>query len=310
MSIKQLLSRARNLARRYRRRPPPPAATRAVPGGNEVHRYKKARLKSLEPYLICPVCGLELDLVALKCRGCQSVYGRTENHYNFLIQEHRDDFKIVDTENVASNQYDHVATAIIEEHPNGLILDCGAGRHTTDYPNVIYYELVDYPSTDVLGVGERLPFRSNSFEAVFSLNVLEHTANPFRCAEEISRVLKPGGKLYCVAPFLVPLHSYPNHFFNMSFQGLRYLFEKNFEIVQHEVPLSGLPIWAVNWILRSWSEGLDGQTKEDFLNMTVKDLTSLEPLGYLDRDFVTELSTEKNFELATTTMLIGKKSQA
>ena len=137
--------------------------------------------------------------------------------------------------------------------------------------------------------------------------MLEHVSDPFRCAEEITRVLKPRGVLYCVVPFLQPVHGYPNHFYNMSSQGLRHLFEKQFEIVEHKVPLSGVPIWAVNWILRSWADGLKGKTREDFLAMRVSDLIAHEPVEYLERDFVTQLSTEKNNELACTTMILGKK---
>jgi len=41
--------------------------------------------------------------------------------------------------------------------------------------------------------------------------------------------------------------------------------------------------------------------------MRVSDLIAQEPLGYLDRDCVTHLPKEKNFELASTTMIIAKK---
>ena len=76
---------------------------------------------------------------------------------------------------------------------------------------------------------------------------------------------------------------------------------------EHSVPPSGLPVWALNWILRSWAEGLEGRVREEFLAMRVGDLIAEDPAGYLGRDFVTGLSAEKNFELACTTMLLGKK---
>lgn len=41
-----------------------------------------------------------------------------------------------------------------------------------------------------------LPFRSNSFDATFSIAVLEHVPNPQRALEEIARVLRPGGVAY------------------------------------------------------------------------------------------------------------------
>jgi SAM-dependent methyltransferase len=242
-----------------------------------------------------------------KCESCGRVYAHSPTHYNFLTAEHQTECEIVSTDHVAANEYDEVATRIIEDNQNGLILDCGSGSHRREYANVFYYEVVAYPSTDVLGVGEHLPFRDQTFDAVFSLNVLEHVADPLRCAAEITRVLKSGGALYCVVPFLQPLHGYPNHFYNMSGQGLRHLFESSFDIVQHGVPLSGVPIWTLNWILRSWANGLPQKAKVDFLNMRVSDLVADTPLDYLDRPFVTQLPAEKNLELASTTMIIAKK---
>ena len=59
-------------------------------------------------------------------------------------------------------------------------------------------------------------------------------------------------------------------------------------------------------MLRRWAEGLDGAAKEEFLNLRISEL-----LGpgdqYLDKRFVKELSEEKNFELASATVLFGHK---
>lgn len=133
-------------------------------------------------------------------------YTESKMNFNFLSKELQKKYNIIDTGNVSSNNYDPVALSIIEEHSNGLMLDCGAGKRSSYYTNVVNFEVVPYDTTDVLGVGEELPFEDNSFEAVFSLAVLEHVKDPFKCASEISRVMKPGATLYCVVPFLQPLH--------------------------------------------------------------------------------------------------------
>lgn len=310
MNLKNSLERTKNLARRiyHQARAPQPTESEDRMDSRMNNFSKREKLSRIASYLICPHCRARLNRTNFQCERCGQLYNHTANHFNFLTEEHKREFKIVETENVAANEYDEIASGIIEKYSDGLILDCGAGKHSADHPTVIYYELVDYPSTDVLGVGESLPFQDETFDAVFSLNVLEHTADPFRCAREISRVLKKNGTLYCVAPFLQPLHAYPNHFYNMSGQGLLNLFEADFEIIEHKVPLSGVPIWTLNWFLGSWVNGLVGKTREDFLNLTVRELTAEEPLQYLQRDFVTELTTEKNFELACTTMILCKKN--
>jgi len=49
-------------------------------------------------------------------------------------------------------------------------------------------------------VGEAIPFPDNSFDIVYSSNVLEHVINPAKVLREAVRVLKPGGTLQIVCP--------------------------------------------------------------------------------------------------------------
>ena len=49
-------------------------------------------------------------------------------------------------------------------------------------------------------VGEALPFPDESFDLVYSANVLEHTDNPIKVLEESFRVLKPAGILHFEMP--------------------------------------------------------------------------------------------------------------
>lgn len=52
----------------------------------------------------------------------------------------------------------------------------------------------------VEAVGERLPFRDESFDLVFSIEVLQHVQDLERVIAETYRVLKPGGRCYHEAP--------------------------------------------------------------------------------------------------------------
>lgn len=225
---------------------------------------------------------------------------------NFLTRELRKETRIADTENVSANPYDHEMMKLIEIHKPGLILDCGAGRRDIYFENVVNYEIVGYDSTDIIGVGEHLPFESNTFDAVFSIAVLEHVRDPFRCAAEIARVLKRGGELYCCIPFLQPLHGYPHHYFNATPQGARRLFEDFLRIESLNVSPAMHPIWALSWIVRSWSEGLDGPTRSAFLEMQLKELV-VPPEPLLTHPFARDLSPEKQFELATGTIVKAVK---
>ncbi|HZK66471.1 MAG TPA: class I SAM-dependent methyltransferase, partial [Chloroflexota bacterium] len=68
-----------------------------------------------------------------------------------------------------------------------------------------------YPGIEVgfqVGFGERLPFPDNSFDLVFSTDVLQHVQQLDRVLEETRRVLRPGGHCY----HEVPNNGYPWEF--------------------------------------------------------------------------------------------------
>lgn len=270
---------------------------------------KARRLELAAPILACPQChrAPERAQQELVCPACASRFLVHGGYYDFLPETLRAEFHIDDTQNVSAHEYDQVALGVIGRHHDGLVLDCGAGYRNREFPNVLNYEIVPYPSTDVLGVNERLPFRDSCFDAVLSLSVLEHVRDPMASAREILRVLKPGGTLYCSVPFLQPMHGYPHHYFNMTTEGLKSLFEHTIKVEGCGVIESGLPIWTLTWFLRSWSEGLNADAREHFLNMRVHELIG-HPQEHLQRSYVTALSQEKNLELASSTVLLGRKS--
>ena len=231
---------------------------------------------------------------------------RTVDYHDFLTPELRAQYDIIDTDAVSGHPYDSNVRDLIARHAHGWVLDCGAGRRPTYYTNVVNFEIVAYDTTDVRGVGEVLPFQDNAFDAVVSNSVLEHVKDPFQCAHEIARVLKPGGDLFCSVPFLQPLHGYPHHYYNMTHQGLINLFSSELEIDRVEVPDWVLPIFALTWIAQSWAAGLQGGARDEFMQLKISDLLQTGD-KYLGRRFVRELSTAKNLELACGTALFAHK---
>jgi SAM-dependent methyltransferase len=227
-------------------------------------------------------------------------------NFNFLNNDLKKKYGLSESDNISSHGYDEYAQEIINENERGMILDCGCGLRNDYLGNIVNFEIVPYESTDVVGLGESLPFIDNCFDAVLSLNVLEHVKNPFQCAAEISRVLKPGGKLYCVAAFLQPVHAFPDHYFNMTKGGMKLLFEKHLQIDEQKIIQSGLPIFSLTWILQRWYHTLPHSLKEQFLQKRVMDLIG-SPTDYLTAEFVTNLPEEVNEELASTTALFATK---
>lgn len=234
---------------------------------------------------------------------------RSDRKFDFLSDELRDLAALRETDNVSSNDYGAPVQDMIARHGNGLLLDCGAGRRSVYYPNVVNFEIVDYDTTDVLGIGEVLPFRDASFDGVISIAVLEHVRDPFRCASEICRVLKPGGSLVCAVPFLQPEHGYPNHYYNMAPQGLRALFADQLVIDDHQVTDRTSPTWVLNWVIQSWADGLAGATREQFLDLPLRRFLD-SPLDLNAESWAQALSVAKRFELASATVLFAHKPEA
>jgi SAM-dependent methyltransferase len=107
--------------------------------------------------------------------------------------------------------------ALLAELPaTGRVLELGAG------PGLLSeYAMAERPglrwvATDILPApwnelavdGLRLPFRDASFEAVVAFDVLHHVARPAAFFAEVARLLRPGGALAAVEPWVTPL-SYP-----------------------------------------------------------------------------------------------------
>lgn len=209
---------------------------------------------------------------------------------------------------VSENGYDGETDALIEAAQDGLILDVGAGRRPVYFSNIVNYEIVAHDTTDVIGLAEDLPFADGTFDGVLSIAVLEHVRDPFACAAELARVLKPGGWLKCCVPFLQPLHGFPHHYFNMTHEGLRVLFEAKLQIERQEVTPATHPVWAMAWQLRVWADSLPPDARRKFLKMRVKDLIA-HPAHLLNQSFARDLPQAAQFELAAATVLFARKAE-
>jgi len=294
------------LYRRYKHdRHPPPTAQSVDLADPTIRELKKQKLKRIREILACPNCGSSrLDDTSehrLTCQGCSRTFERNANGFDFLSPELREQGKVRPTENISANEYYELQSSLVTD-ASSLVLDHGCGMKKLYHPNVVYYEIVEYASTDVRGIAEQLPFRDNSFDAVVSIAVLEHVREPFKAASEILRVLKPGGKLHVDVPFLQPFHGYPDHYYNMTRSGLLNLFEK--DIVVERCEPSHDPIKLLPWWIRSYCEGLPPMERKAFLSLRLDELLSPENVPESVR---TRLSAHAKVELAFANVLVGKK---
>ena len=225
---------------------------------------------------------------------------------SFLTETVRRDGALDDIDVASENPYDGETLEMIRAVGTGVVLDAGAGLRPTYFGNVVNLEILPYATTDVLATGDTLPFRDGVFDGILSIAVLEHVKDPFRCAAELMRVLKPGGWLKCCVPFLQPFHGYPHHYFNMTHEGLKTLFEKGLTIERQEVTWATHPAWSITWQLRLWADALPPALRKTFLRMRVEDLIA-HPAALMDKPIARDLPMKTQFELAAATILIGRK---
>jgi SAM-dependent methyltransferase len=64
------------------------------------------------------------------------------------------------------------------------------------------------------------------FDLVFSHNAFEHFHEPFIAAENITKLIKPGGLLMVSTVFAYHQHMSPSDYFRYTDEGLKYIFTK------------------------------------------------------------------------------------
>jgi SAM-dependent methyltransferase len=120
----------------------------------------------------------------------------------------------------------------------GKVLDVGAGsfdRYSEFFSADSYtrMEIEAGPGIDVVGTVYAIPFPDNSFDTLVSTQVFEHLARPTDAAQELFRVLKPGGYVVLTAPQANELHEEPHDYFRYTSYGLTSLFTTaGFEVVK------------------------------------------------------------------------------
>ena len=110
------------------------------------------------------------------------------------------------------------------------ILNIGSGvglfdKWISSHIDMINLDVYMRDRVDLLADAHRLPFADGSLDAVYSNAVLEHVQRPWLVAEEIYRVLRPGGRLFINVPFLNIIHD-AHDYFRFTDRGVEILFSK------------------------------------------------------------------------------------
>lgn len=125
----------------------------------------------------------------------------------------------------------------IAEHAWGKTIDLGCGEmpyreklqaqgekyFSLDYPGATNYFDEKLNRIDVFGDAQKTPFTHESFNTVFSSEVLEHVPDPRAMIEECYRILTPEGALLLTVPYCYKIHLEPHDYFRFTKHGLHHL---------------------------------------------------------------------------------------
>lgn len=145
----------------------------------------------------------------------------------------------------------------------------GANAHqmfpNSDYSNLDLAES-DKVKTIVCDVTKGIPLEPNSVDFLYSNDAFEHISKPWLAAENIQKVLKPGGVVFIGTLFSWRYHPVPGDYWRYTHQGLVELFdgleciEANFNVFHRRedarghwgskrdhVPVDIMGGWRENW---------------------------------------------------------------
>jgi uncharacterized protein YbaR (Trm112 family)/SAM-dependent methyltransferase len=158
------------------------------------------------------------------------------------------------------------------------------------------------PRTNLICDGHDIPFEDGSFDGVIIQAVLEHVVDPYRCVEEIHRVLNEQGVVYAETPFMQQVHGGRYDFTRFTHLGHRRLFRRFEEIDSGAVCGPGMALaWSYQYFLTSFATSR-------FLSALARifaNLTSFH-LKYFDRYLINKPGT---LDAASGYYFMGRKAE-
>ncbi len=129
---------------------------------------------------------------------------------------------------------------LLLDNKKGRILHLGCGR--VKIPGTIGIDIRNFPEVDVkTDLNKKVPFNSNSVDAIISNHVLEHL-DYIKIMNEMLRVLKKGGKNIIVVPHYSNHRAYMGEHITQGFSWVAFEHFRdsnhpfhNFEVVKNEI---------------------------------------------------------------------------
>ena len=155
--------------------------------------------------------------------GASSYSGSLDNRTGLRRLYRRAIYKLSETSPKREFSVSEAIDKILSSLPQAEILVIGSGD-TAIRGNATYTDVAFGLNVQCIADAHDLPFLDRSFDACIAVAVLEHVADPYRCVQEIMRILRPGGYVYAETPFMQPVHMGAHDFTRFTHLGHRRLF--------------------------------------------------------------------------------------
>lgn len=147
-----------------------------------------------------------------------------------------------------------VASVYANNKP-GRLLDIAPQVHEGArpfFPEGIVVETLDIdPNSDCTYTGDICRHNyfllDNTYDFIVCTEVLEHTLQPFDAANEIWRILKPGGRLFVSVPFNFRIHGPLPDCWRFTEHGLRALLRRFVILELNTIEALGRPLMPIHY---------------------------------------------------------------
>jgi SAM-dependent methyltransferase len=152
----------------------------------------------------------------------------------------------------------HETLASLSAGAIGFSLGGGPNRPHPALLNLNLFAAIE--NVDICGDAHCLPVADKSVDIIFAEAVFEHLHDPHVAVLECARVLKPGGRILSITPFLQAFHGYPSHYTGWTLPGHEGLFTRaGFRVLESGTacgPFVMLTDLVYNLILRYSPRGI------------------------------------------------------
>lgn len=120
------------------------------------------------------------------------------------LEHHRRNRQVWQTKPVIRACYAGWAKRLAPYRLDGVTVEIGGGTgcFKSLWPDTIATDVVPTPHADALADACQLPFANASVANLLSIDVLHHLSDPHRFFDEATRVLRPGGRILTIEPYI------------------------------------------------------------------------------------------------------------